>query len=278
MAAFTSPFWLATNAWSASRPSLSIAAIEALDGLADELPLRRVLERRLLRRGELGGGFRHLAVRGRAAGGPVRDHTVGGAALGGRHVPRIGRGLDQHDPRRGAALADVLMRVADAAAAARGEVTPHALALHALAWRRVLGLHLRPVALELLGDHLGETGERALSHLGARDPDHHRVVRTDDDPRRDLGRAVLRADDARPERDLQAEREPGADGGAADDEGAAREPRSLDDHGRPPMPSPLRGWPRAPAGRFHTDRCWSPSRRYRRRSASACLSGAPPPP
>src|SRR5437867_823897 len=247
MAALTSPFWLATKAWSASRPSLSIAAIEALDtiafspssqtidGLADQLPVRRVLEGRLFRLRELGGGFRHLAVGGFAARRLVRDHAVARAALGGRHVPRVGGGLDQHDPRGGAALADVLVRVADAAAAARGEVTPRALALHALAGRRILGLHLRPVALELLGDHLREARERPLPHLGARDPDHDRVVRADDHPGVHFGRAVLGAHDARAERDLEAESEPGAGGGAADDERATIELRSPGDHGAAPL-------------------------------------------
>src|SRR5207249_3912472 len=38
-------------------------------------------------RRELGGSFRHLAVRGLAAGGLVRDHAVGSAALDGGHLP-----------------------------------------------------------------------------------------------------------------------------------------------------------------------------------------------
>src|SRR5438094_501062 len=82
------------------------------------------------------------------------------------------------------------------------------------------------------------------------------VVRADDDPRGDLGRAVLRAHDAGAERDLQAEGEPGADGGGADDERAPIDLRGLDDHGFPPMPSPRREWPRAPAGTSRSGRCW----------------------
>src|SRR6266853_1448345 len=83
----------------------------------------------------------------------------------------------------GAALADVLVGLSDAAASARGEIAPHALARDGLAGCRILGGHLRPVAVELLGDHLRQTGERALSHLGAGDPDYDRVVRADDHPR-----------------------------------------------------------------------------------------------
>src|SRR5438445_4597616 len=127
------------------------------------------------------------------------------------------------------------MRVADAAAAARGEIAPHALARDALPGRRILGRHVRPVALELLGYHLREAGERSLSHLGPRDPDHDRVVRADDHPGGDLGRAVLRPDDARAERDLQAQGEPCADRDGADDEGAASEVWSLGDHSLSPL-------------------------------------------
>src|SRR4029453_13315498 len=185
MATLTSPFWLATKAWSASRPACSMSAIVALDTLAlgpssppmgnasravfpgphrdrgiaalhhvsdtghapdrgslealhlateywavldrgiehpgqfhvepidlgagqlfqrvealhrlpDELPVLRVLERHVGRRGKLRRGGRPLAGRGRAAGGPVRDHAVSGTALGGRHPPGVGGGLDEH--------------------------------------------------------------------------------------------------------------------------------------------------------------------------------------
>src|SRR5204863_7276047 len=90
------------------RAAQLVNRVQALDRLADELPLRRVLERRLFRRAGLGGGFRHLAVGGLAPRWAVRDHASDSAALAGRHVPRVGRGLDQHEPRGGAALTNVL--------------------------------------------------------------------------------------------------------------------------------------------------------------------------
>src|SRR5262249_30975042 len=210
--------------------------IEALHRLADELPVHGVLQRDLGRRRwrELRSSFRDLAVGRRAAGGFVSDHAVGGRALGRGNAPPVGRGLDQHDPGSRAALADVLVRLADTAAATRREVPPHALARDALAGRRIFGRDFRPVALELFGHHLGKTGERALAHLGPRDPNHHRVVWANDHPGIDLGRAVLSTDDAGAERNLQAERQAGADCGSADDERAAIDLRSLDDHGRSP--------------------------------------------
>ena len=256
-----------------------VQRVEALHRLPDELPVLRVLERHVGRRGELRRGCRHLAVRGRAAGAPVRDHAVGGTALGGRHPPGVGGGLDQHRARRGAALADVLVRGADAAAAARGEIAPHALAFDALPGGRILGGHLRPVALQLLGHQLGETGERSLPHLGARDPDHDRVVRADDHPGGDLGRAVLRADDPTAKRDVQAQREPAADRGGADDEGAPADLQSVGDHG---IYSLCLG--RSVDGLTHLlERAAAADVGDRRIDIgvgrlSACPSGAPPPP
>ena len=69
----------------------------------------------------------------------VGDHALVGAAFGGRHVPLVGGGLHQHHAGGRAALAHVVVRLADAAAAAGGEVAPDAVAREVLAGRRVLG-------------------------------------------------------------------------------------------------------------------------------------------
>src|SRR5262249_57340966 len=98
--------------------------VEPLDALADDLPVLRVLKLDLGRRLDLGGGFRHLAVSRRAAGRLVRDHAVRCAAFGGWNFPLIGGGLDQHLAGHRAAFADELVRLANAAAAGGGEVTP----------------------------------------------------------------------------------------------------------------------------------------------------------
>src|SRR5262249_22588633 len=133
-----------------------------------------------------------------------------------------GSGLLEHLPRRGAALTDVFMRHPDAAAAAGRHVSPHALAGDVLAGRGIFGRDLRPVAFELLGDELGEPGERALTQLRAGEANAHRVVRTDHHAGVDLGRAVLRTNDLRAaERKVEAERQPAAHGGRAHHEAAA---------------------------------------------------------
>ncbi len=160
--------------------------VEAREALAGDLPVLRILERDVGRRRDLGGRRGDLAVADAAAGRLVRDHAVRDGAFGGGHLPVVGRRLHEHHPRRRAALAHVLVRIANAAASARRVVAPHAIAREVLARRRVFGPHLRPVALELLGDELREARQRPLPHLGARDANHDDVVGLHDDPRVDL--------------------------------------------------------------------------------------------
>src|SRR5207248_6757235 len=97
----------------------------------------------------------------------MRDDAVRRRALRNGYIPLIRRGLYEHGARGRAAFAHVLVRLADAAAAAGGEVSPGALASDAFTRRRIFDAHFRPVALELLGDELREAGDRALPHLGA---------------------------------------------------------------------------------------------------------------
>ena len=169
-----------------------VGGVEPLHALADDLPILRILELDVLRRLDLAGCGRDLAVSGAAARGLVRDHAVGGGALRGRDLPFVGGRLDQHHARGGAALADELVRRADALAAGGEEVAPYALAGDVLTRRRKLVGDLRPVAFEFLGDQLGEAGERALAHLGAGDADDDGLVGPDHDPGVDFGRLAAR--------------------------------------------------------------------------------------
>jgi hypothetical protein len=95
--------------------------------------------------------------------------------------------LNEHLARRRAALPHILMRGADAAAAAGRHVAPRALAREVGAGRRELGLHLRPVALQLFRNKLREAGLGALAHLGAGDANDHGVIGPDHYPGIDLG-------------------------------------------------------------------------------------------
>ena len=143
--------------------------VEPLERLAGNLPVLGVLELRLLRNRKLGGRSGNLAVGGRLARGLVRDDALVGRQLCGRHLPLVGCGLDQHQAGGGAAFAHILMRLANRAAAGGVVVAPRALALHIVARRRIFGRDLGPVAIEFLGDELGEAGLRALAHLGPGD-------------------------------------------------------------------------------------------------------------
>src|SRR5262249_12289818 len=186
-----------------------VHGVEPLERLAGNRPVLRVLELDLSRRLDLGGGFRHLTVGRGAAGWLMRDHAVRRAALGGWHFPLIGGGLDQHFTGHRAAFAHIVLRLADAAASGAVVIAPYAVSGDVLTRRGIFGGDLRPVAFELLGDELGEPGERALTHLRAGDANDHRVVRTDHHPGVDLRRAVLRADHLRAaKRKVEAEHQP----------------------------------------------------------------------
>jgi len=111
------------------------------------------------------------------------------------------------------------------------EKLPHTrLRRDVLAGRRIFGRHLRPVAFELLGDELGEAGERPLAHLGAGDPDDDGVVGPDHNPRVDLRRDIG-GNGGRAERDAQAERQAATGSGGADQEGAAIDLEGTVHHG-----------------------------------------------
>src|SRR5882672_7910012 len=124
-----------------------VGRVEALHGLADDLPVLRILQLHFLRHLEARRGLGHLAVADLALRRAVRDDAVRRGAFGRRDVPLSGRRLDEHRASRGAALAHVLVRITDAAAAVGGEITPSTLALHAFARGRVFDPDLGPVAL-----------------------------------------------------------------------------------------------------------------------------------
>ena len=152
----------------------------------------------------------------------MRDHTIARAALGGGNLPLVRRCLDQHQARCRATLSHVFIGFADAAAAGGAEIAPYTIAGEVLAGGGVLRGDLRPVAVEFLGDELGETGHRTLAHFRARDADHDRVIRADYDPCVDFGQVIGGARDiGSAEWKLQAKREPATCGSGGDKKGAA---------------------------------------------------------
>ena len=208
-----------------------LGGVEPLHRLAGDLPVVRILELDALRVGrrQLRRRGRDLAVARRAVRRGMRDDAVRDGHFADRHFPLVRGGLQQHHARGRAAAPDVILRHADAAAAA-GAHSPHTrLAREVPAGRGELGRDLLPVALELLGDELRESGQRSLPHLRTRDADHAGVVGPDHDPGVDLGAVAgaLRQRDA-DERQI-AGRAPGRRRRprGADDEFAAGELRGL---------------------------------------------------
>ncbi len=201
-----------------------VGGIEPLHRLAGDLPVPRIFELDALRVGlrQLGRGGGDLAVAGRAVGGGMGDHAVRDREFADRHLPFVSRRLQQHHAGGRAAAADVVLRGADAAAAAGRHVAPGALAGEVASGRDGFDRHLLPVAFEFLGDELRKAGDRALAHLRARDADDAGIVRLDGDPDVDLGRrCALRGRRLRTERHVESERQPAACGCGADDEMAA---------------------------------------------------------
>ncbi len=201
-----------------------VAGVQALDRLAGHLPGLGILQDDGLGVGrrQLGRRGSHLAVAGAAPAGGVRDHAVGHTQLGHRHLPFVGRRLQQHQPRRRATAAHVVVRGADAAAAAGAHLAPCALGCEIALRRNLLGADLGPVALQLFDHQLRQAGERALPHLRARDADHATLIGPHDDPDVELA-AFARGLGAGVERRRPAEHEGAGSGTGGDDEFAARQ-------------------------------------------------------
>jgi len=164
----------------------------------------------------------------------MRNHAVGGGAFRDRHIPLVGRGLNQHLAGGGASLAQVILRGANADAAAGIETAPDALAGDTLTGRRIFGRHLRPIAFEFFRHQLRETGQRALPHFRTSDTNDHGVVWPDHHPGIDFRRTVRRADHGRAaKRKVKTDRKPAANG--CEDKGAAihRWSLSASHHGFP---------------------------------------------
>ena len=187
---------------------------------ADDLVVLALLEARARRNAELGSLGRQLAVAHGAAARGVADDAVGGGKLARAHLPTPRGGLDQHRAggstddtqadlageahRRGAARD---LQVGEACGLAEGSVDgavekgrqPPALQDPALGQeavgesliaRRPFGAHARPVGVELLGQHHGERGVRALAHVDVRHIDRDGVVGRDLHPAAEQAAAV----------------------------------------------------------------------------------------
>src|SRR5690606_11645022 len=155
--------------------------VEPLERLADDGPLGRILELDLGRNLEFSGLLGKFAV---SSGCTIRagDDVLRSLDVGHVNTPAIGCGLHQHHARGCTAFANIFLRVADALAAIGAEIAPDALAANTLAGSDIFPADLVPVGFQFLGNKLGKTGQRALTHLDAGNADQNRVIRIDNDP------------------------------------------------------------------------------------------------
>ena len=155
---------------------------------AGNLPVFRVFEFDLGRSGEFGRCGRNLSIRSGARSRSVGNDALGDGAFSYGYFPFVCRSLHQHQTRRRAALAHIVLRATDALAAAGGKTTPRALARNTLAGGGVFGGDLGPVTFKLFGHELCQTGQGALPHLGACDAYDHLVIGLNHHPGVHLGR------------------------------------------------------------------------------------------
>ena len=261
-------------------------AVEARRRFADQGPLRRILEGDLVRRLELGRGIGEFAI---ACAVRARDDaTLFGAAGRGIDLPALRRGIDQQRARHRPGLAHLAERLERAGRSARALDAERIVRVD-LRIRRVLDAHLRPVAIEFLGDDHRYRGPHALAHLRMLEHDGHAVVAADVHE----GIRVHRRRRRRPaflgEQAARAERHEAGDDETAGQAGRGRQelpPRRqhrlarIRTHDASPRPVRPRDARRSGcAGRCRSGRCCRPSRRrYRRRSVSVCSPAGPPPP
>ena len=94
-------------------------------------------------------------------------------------------------------------------------------AQHQDTWPRIEEVHPLDDLFEFFGDKLSQSGQRALSHLRARDANDHRFVRLDHDPCVDFVRKAGLGLDT-PAREWKVEAQGQSGSSAADHEIAAR--------------------------------------------------------
>ena len=183
---------------------------QPVQGLADELEHRRVLERGLVGHGLRGGRGGQFAEARRLARG-MPDHAVLDLYLGRRHPPLLSRGGHQHGARRGTGLAHRQPQVLHARRAAGHhharlthqlgghpfEPAAHRAFLVGMEGQRVddagevvvdgvdgrgLDAHAGPVGVQLFGQDHRQPGVDALAHFALGHDHGDEVVGADLDP------------------------------------------------------------------------------------------------
>ncbi len=156
-----------------------VGRVEPLQRLADQLEIRRGLERRILRRRQRGGRLHKLAISRLPAARVVKDLAVLGPAGGRIDAPLRRRGLHQHGAGGRAGDSHRLPERADGGRAAGRLKAEKRVRVELVVGRRRDRSHLLERRIKLLGEDHGESGVDALPHLDLRDCEGDFAVRID---------------------------------------------------------------------------------------------------
>ena len=154
--------------------------VETVDGLAQVPAVLGVLQRHVLRDGQLRGGLGQRAI-GRLLSARTLHCAVPRAAGGGVNAPSLRRGGDEHGARLGAGRAQ-LVEAFPHRGRAPGDLAAEEAVDVDLAHGRDLDLDPCQVDFQLLRHERGQRGVDALPHLGAGGHDGDGVVAADPHP------------------------------------------------------------------------------------------------
>ena len=157
-----------TSIVNCSRPvDFSRLSIRGRFGIADELPVLRVLQGHLARNRHGGSGADNLTKARAPAGSTMREHALLDGDLGLRHLPGARCRRNQHLARRGAGLAVAVERGRDGGrtAGALHGTAPHEIPIEFRVAPGAISAHLRPIRLEFFRHERREPVIRTLAHV-----------------------------------------------------------------------------------------------------------------
>ena len=153
-----------------------IGDVHTRQRFANDFPVLGVFELDIFGRFKLGSSSGQFAVRQAALAGGVAHFAQSSSALTGRHAPLGSGGGNEHLARSGTRFAQILLRVADGAAAHGGHVAIRSLGAQVFVCGGIFDAHFFPVGFQLVGHQHGGRGAAALAHFGAGIANDHRIV------------------------------------------------------------------------------------------------------
>jgi len=156
-----------------------VRCVEALERLADQLEILRVLERRILGRCQTPGTVDQRRVGETAAARVMDDFAFLGAYGGGVHLPYLGSGLNQHGARARSRLAQGQPERPHRIGIAGDLNAECGVRIELVVGRGMFERHTGEVGVELFGQYHGHRGVYALAHLDLRHDERDPAVPVD---------------------------------------------------------------------------------------------------